>query len=79
MSRFRSDALEKSLQSNAYKQFILDRLPGFKVYLVLVYYYTGVYDVTVTKWNFQIGLDLPFKGCRSRKTACKAVTIGWFF
>ena len=35
--------------------------------LVLVYYYTGICDVTVTKWNFQIGLVLPFKGCRSRK------------
>ena len=34
---------------------------------VLVYYYTVVCDVTVTRWNFQIGLDLPFKGCRSRK------------
>ena len=35
--------------------------------LVLVYYYTGICDVTVTKWNLRIGLVLPFKGCRSRK------------
>ena len=30
--------------------------------LVLVYYYTGICDATVTKWNFQIRLlVLPFK------------------
>ena len=34
--------------------------------LVLVYYYTVICDVTVTKYVLK-GLDLPFKGPRSRK------------
>ena len=36
--------------------------------LVLVYYYTGICDVTVTKWNLEIGLVLPFRGAGQGKT-----------
>ena len=41
--------------------------------LVLVYYYTGICDVTVTKWNFKIGLVLPFKIAGQEKTVYRNV------
>ena len=42
--------------------------------LVLVYYYTGICDVTVTKWNFKLGLVLPFKNAGQEKTECTSHT-----
>ena len=41
--------------------------------IVLVYYYTGICDVTVIKWNFKIGLVLPFKNAGQEKTECSVV------
>ena len=34
-------------------------------------YCTGICDVTDTKWNFKVGLVLPFKNDGQEKTECK--------
>ena len=57
-----------------YTQFFFDRHVHLEDYIVLVYYYTGICDVTVTKWNFKIGLVLPFKNAGQEKTEC---TLKW--
>ena len=55
-----------------YTQFF--RLASSFQGLVLVYYFTSICDVTVTKWNFQTGQDLPFKGAGQEQTACTKTT-----
>ena len=41
--------------------------------LVLIYYYTSICDVIVTKWNSKIGLALPFTNADQEKTECSTL------